>query len=72
MYPKTLWTRRITTINNETFIIIVKLGITTPILAITANTEDDLVNQYFDVGMNACIPKPYGQEELQQSIMKLL
>ncbi|AZQ65269.1 response regulator [Flammeovirga pectinis] len=49
-----------------------ELQLKTPIIAITANTEDELVNQYFAVGMNACIPKPYGQEELQQSIMKLL
>ncbi|NME67961.1 response regulator [Flammeovirga aprica] len=48
------------------------LKIDKPIIAITANSQPDLVQKYFNVGMNGCIPKPYGQEELQKSIMKYL
>ncbi|MBD0402331.1 response regulator [Flammeovirga sp. EKP202] len=48
------------------------LNIQKPIIAITANSQPDLVKKYFKAGMNGCIPKPYGQEELQKSIMKYL
>ncbi|WP_281615132.1 response regulator [Flammeovirga sp. SubArs3] len=49
-----------------------ELNIDVPIIAITANSEKELVKKYLKVGMNACIPKPYGQEQLQKSIMKYL
>ncbi|OHX64381.1 response regulator [Flammeovirga pacifica] len=48
------------------------LKLNTPIIAITANVEEDLVQKYISVGMNACIPKPYEQEDLQKFIMKYL
>lgn len=49
-----------------------EMNINWPIIAITANSDPELVEKYLEIGMNGCIPKPYGQEELQKSIMKYL
>ncbi|ANQ52328.1 response regulator [Flammeovirga sp. MY04] len=49
-----------------------KLNLSTPIIAITANVDGDLIEKYLAAGMDACIPKPYEQEELQKFIMDYL
>ena len=47
-------------------------GSTVPIVAITANMLEDALDECLEAGCDACLPKPFRQEELFECILKFL
>jgi CheY-like chemotaxis protein len=45
---------------------------TIPIVALTANALVGNEQEYFDIGMNACLTKPFTEEKLFLAINKVL
>lgn len=43
-----------------------------PIVALTANTMKEDVERYFAVGMNGCIPKPFTEEDFENTLRSVL